>query len=195
MANTAKSTTSKRGAAKQSEVATPVAAHADQDSIAEDATVGMVSAPVKPKDIDPNQYVTVRNGFQGTLVYKSSRTGERYVWDEFGAEQEIDLRELRNAKSAHKKMFENNWFMFDEDWIIDYLGVRQYYKHALNVEDFDSIFKMPPSAIAETIGGMSAGQKRSVSYRARQLIADGEIDSRKLIATLENSLGVELIEK
>ena len=41
--------------------------------------------PMIPKDIDPNQIVTVRNGFQGRLVYKSKRTGERFVWDSFGA--------------------------------------------------------------------------------------------------------------
>ena len=35
--------------------------------------------PVVPKEIDPNQIITVRNGFQGRLVYKSKRTGERNI--------------------------------------------------------------------------------------------------------------------
>ena len=48
-----------------------------------------------PKEVDPNQYVTVRNGFQGRLVYKSKRTGERFVWDSFGAEQDMELSELK----------------------------------------------------------------------------------------------------
>ena len=42
---------------------------------------------------------------------------------------------------------------------------------------------------------MSAGQKKSMAYRAADLIASGEIDSRKVIAALEDALGVELIEK
>jgi len=151
--------------------------------------------PIVAKDVDPNQFVTVRNGFQGRLVYKSGKTGERFVWDEFGAEQEIELRELRNAKSAHKKMFENNWFMFDEDWIIDYLGVRQYYKNAVGIDGFDAVFSETPADIKKIVGDMTDGQKKSVSYRARQLILDGEIDSRKTIATLEEVLGTELVER
>ena len=78
-----------------------------------------------PKDIDASQFVTVRNGFQGKLVYVSKRTGETFIWEEFGSEQEMELRELRNAKNSYKTFFVNNWFMFDEDWIVDYLGVRK----------------------------------------------------------------------
>lgn len=150
---------------------------------------------VSAKDVDMTQYVVVRNGFQGRLVYKSPRTGERFVWDEFGAEQEMELRELRNARNSAKKFFINNWFMFDEDWIIDCLGVNQFYKNAVSINDFDNIFSKPASEIKSIIGGMSNGQKRSVAYRARQLIAAGEIDSNKAIAALEEALGTELIER
>ena len=152
-------------------------------------------SPISVKDIDPSQYVVVRNGFQGKLVYRSGRTGELFVWDEFGAEQEIELRELKDAKNSHKKMFINNWFMFDEDWIVDYLGVKQFYKHAIRIEDFDDLFTRSPAELQKIISEMSPGQKNSVAYRARQLINDGEIDSRKVIATLESVLNTELIER
>lgn len=148
-----------------------------------------------PKDIDLNQYITVRNGFHGKLVYKSSRTGEKFVWDEYGSEQEMELKELRNAKNSSKRFFTDNWFMFDEDWVIDYLGMRQYYKNAISIEDFDKLFKKSPTEIKKAIGEMSHGQKRSVIYRAGELITSGEIDSRKVISALEDALGVELIEK
>lgn len=147
------------------------------------------------KDIDPTQYVIVKNGFQGKLVYKSPRTGESIIWEDFGSEQEMELRELRNAKNTCKKFFINNWFMFDEDWIIDYLGVKQYYKFALRIEDFDAIFAYPLEKLKKTLSQLSEGQKKSVIYRARTLIADGSIDSLKAIATIEEALGVDLTEK
>ena len=151
--------------------------------------------PIVPKDIDPEQYVTVRNGFQGRLVYVSKHTGERFVWDQFGAEQEMELRELKNAKNSYKKFFENNWFMFDEDWIVDYLGVQRFYRNAVRIEDFDEIFQKDAKTISEIISDMSDGQKKSVAYRARVLIADGAVDSNKAITALEESLGVELVER
>lgn len=33
------------------------------------------------KDIDLSMEVTVRNGFQGALIYKSHKTGEKFEWD------------------------------------------------------------------------------------------------------------------
>ena len=156
-----------------------------------------VEKPIVPKEIDPNQIVIVLNGFQGRLVYESPRTHEVYRWETFGDEQEIELRELRNAKSSAKKFFMNNWFMFNEEdaWVIDYLGLNQYYKNALNLEEFDELFKKSPSEIEKVISKLSAGQKKSVAYRARQLVLAGEIDSNKAIAALEKSLGIELIER
>ena len=133
--------------------------------------------PVVPKEIDPNQIITVRNGFQGRLVYKSKRTGERWSWN------------------SNKKYFINNWFMFDEDWVIDYLGMRQYYKNSLNIQDFDQLFKKPVGEIEDIISKLSEGQRKSVAYRAKQLIAEEEIDSNRVINTLEKCLGVELVER
>lgn len=147
------------------------------------------------KDIDQNQYITVRNGFQGQLVYKSRKTGEVYIWDKFGDEQEMELLELKNAKNSYKSFFTNNWFMFDESWVIDYLGVRQFYKNAISIDGFDDIFKMSPAELKETIAALSDGQKKSVAYRAKELITSKEIDSLSVIDALEEVLNIELIER
>lgn len=148
-----------------------------------------------PKAFDPDQIVTVRNGFQGRLVYSSKKTGEKYVWDEFGAEQDMELSELKSARSSNKKYFINNWFMFDDPEIVEYLGLSQYYKFALNIKDFDKLFVKSAAEIEETIKKLSVGQRKSVAYRAKQLIADGTIDSNRIISTLEKCLGVELVER
>lgn len=168
------------------------AAVADENVVEE-----VIRKPIVPKEVDLSQLVVVRNGYQGRLVYKSPRTQEKFVWPEFGSEQMIELLELRNAKNTWKKYFINNWFMFDEEyaWVIDYLGMSQYYKNALKIDSFDELFKKTPSEIEKTVAKLSDGQKKSVSYRARQLIADGEIDSNRAIAALEKSLGIELIER
>lgn len=175
---------------------------AQEESVAEKNDVmenaAAVDAPEekpKPKEIDLHEYVSVRNGFQGRLVYVSKRTGERFVWDEFGDEQEMELLELKNAKNSNKKFFENNWFMFDEKWIPDFLGVTRYYKYAIGIDEFDDLFEKTPSEIIECVSKLSDGQKKSVAYRARKLIANGGIDSNRAIAALEKSLGIELTEK
>lgn len=152
------------------------------------------SVKMKPKNIDPDSTVVVKNGFQGKLVYKSKKTGEVFEWEEFGDEQEMELAELRNAKTSAKKFFINNWFMFDDPEIIDYLGLSQYYKFTLNVDGFDDIFSRDPNEVGVILDKLSVGQKRSVAYRAKQLVSDGKIDSHRLMKKLEDHLGIELIE-
>jgi len=153
--------------------------------------------PIVPKAVDPDEYVTVHNGHHGILIYKSKRTGEVFTWEDYGEEQEMQIRELKDAKNSNKKFFINNWFVFDEEyqWVIDYLGMRNFYRNSIGLGKFDDIFKLTPEELKTELEQMSAGQKDSVACRARQLIMDGEIDSRKIIATLETTLGVELIEK
>jgi len=147
------------------------------------------------KNLDPNMIVTVKNGFQGHLIYKSKRTNERFEWESFGDEQDMDLQELKNARNASKAFFTNNWFLIDDPEVLEYLGVTQYYKYALNFASFDDLFKMDADEIEETISHLSVGQKKSVAYRAKQLIDNGEIDSIKVINALEDSLSIELIDR
>lgn len=146
------------------------------------------------KNLDPGMYVTVKNGFNGTLVYKSKKTGERFIWEAFGDEQEIELAELKAAKNSYKSFFVNNWFLFDDPEIVEWLGMNQYYKYALNSDSFDKLFEKSPEEIEKTVSTLSNGQKKSVAFRAKQLIAEGTIDSIKVITALEKSLSVELIE-
>jgi hypothetical protein len=84
--------------------------------------------------------------------------------------------------------------MFDDPWIIDFLGVGQFYKNTLPIDEFDDIFKMGADEAAKVLRNIPDGQKQSIAYRARQLISENAIDSMKLIAVLEKELGVDLIE-
>lgn len=142
-----------------------------------------------------HDYVTVRNGFNGKLVYKSKRTGERLVWDDFGSEQEMELQELKNAKNSSRAFFENNWFMIDDPEVIAFLGVERCYKNSLSYDEFDTLFEMSSDKIKERVSMLPSGQKTSLIYRAKQKIEEGEIDSLRVINALEESLGVELIER
>lgn len=147
------------------------------------------------RKLDPNQLVTVVNGFHGILVYQSSRTGEVFTWERFGDEQEIELYELKNAKNSHRAFFEGGYFLINDPEVIEYLGVGSYYNDVLNFEEFDSIFEMKPEELEERLSRVPRAQKASIAYRAKAFIDEGKIDSIKVINTLEKFLGVELIER
>lgn len=150
-----------------------------------------------PEHVDQNQYIPVINGYHGVLVYTDSRTGETYTWSEFGDIQEMELKELRNAKNTKKFFFENNYFLFDDEysWVIDYLRVNDLYKNTISVDGYSELFTKAPSDMVKIIKTMTDGQKESLARCAQDKIASGEIDSIKIVRALEDGLGVTLIEE
>lgn len=148
-------------------------------------------------NVNLDELIPVYNGFHGVLVYASKKTGEIYQWDNFGDIQDMELKELKTAKSASKDFFINNWFMFDEEhqWVIDYLGVGQFYKNAISLDGFDDILTLSPDEIKKTVTELSEGQKDSLVYMVKNMVANDEIDSLKTLSALEESLGVTLVEK
>lgn len=153
--------------------------------------------PAVRRDVDPHEIVVVRNGFNGILVYISKKTGEKFVWDSLGDEQEMEVGELRQAKNSSKAFFINNWFMFDEEyqWVIDYIGARMYYKNAIGIDNLDELFSLSAEEIEDRVSKLSQGQRQSLIYMAREKEANGEIDSRKVTSALEKSLGISLTDK
>lgn len=184
--NKTKKATTKKAEAIEAEVLT--------ESTASSNTSTKKSYKVKT-ELDPNMMVTVKNAFNGTLIYISRKTGEQFVWEQFGDEQEMELGELKNARNSSKAFFENNWFSIDDQEVLEWLNVSKYYENALTADNFDDVFSKSPEELEELINELSNGQKRTLVYRSKQLIDDGVIDSIKTINTLEKCLGVELIER
>lgn len=168
----------------------------DEETVAE-VKSAKADKPIVPKAVDLSELITVKSGYSGKLIYVSPRTRERFVWDNLGDEQEIELRELRNARSSAKSYFLNNWFMFgpEFEWVVEYLGMGRYYKNAIKPDEFDDFFELPADELRERLTKLTDGQKKTVGYMARQKVVDGEIDSRKTISTLEEVLNIQLIEK
>ena len=186
-------TTTKKPTARRTQTKVKVPEQATEETVAKQPAKR--STIVKPKKLDPEMYVTVRNGYPGLLVYKSSKTGEKFVFRRFGDEHEMELQELKKARNDAKAFFENNWFLIDDPEVIEYLGVGQYYKDAFSYDEFEALTTMTVDEVKEKMRNISNGQKVAVARYARQLINEGRIDSLKVITALEEGLGVQLTDK
>lgn len=191
--------TARRKNTKKNETAVPVEAPAAVvvEQPAEEPAEAHVkeTKPAAKRELKPTDYVTVRNGFNGKLVYKSRGTGEVYAWDRFGAEQEMELRELKNARNSSRSFYENNWFMFNDPEVPKWLGVSMYYKNSLDLDEIDDLFKDTPNEIEKALKNLPAGQKDTIAQRARELVKNDGIDSVSVIHVLERCLGITLLQR
>ena len=147
------------------------------------------------KKLTDSTYVQVTNGSAGRLIYKSPHSGEVFIWDEPGDTQDVQLRELKSAKSSSKKFFQNNWFMFDDPNVIEYLGLQNFYKDTLDFYSIDTFFEKDVNDMKKVLGTIPAAQRETLKLMARQKVKLGEIDSLSTIGALEEMLDIKLIEQ
>lgn len=151
------------------------------------------------REFQPTDLIAVKNGFQGRLIYVSKRqNGVTTIWNEFGDVEYLELAELVSARNTAKTFFSDNQWIIDDPEVLDYLGVAHYYANSLALDEFDKVLTMNANQVEELkniILNLPNGQKRTLSYRAKEKIQNGDIDSRKVIEALEEALGVQLIEK
>lgn len=146
----------------------------------------------KARTFRPDDLVTVKNGFAGRLVYKSRRNGERFIWEETGDEQDMEFQTLKDARNSSKEFFINNWFIIEDQDVINALNLKKYYEGSIRMDDLYQLIEKKPEVIMKTVAEMPNGQKETLKLRVRQMIADEEIDSIKVISAFEKSLGVKL---
>lgn len=150
--------------------------------------------PVKTKvDIPLNTMVEVRNGCMGELTY-ICKDGNIKIFRSFGDEDYIELADLVNCRNKYPKMFAKNWLMMDDEYL-EFLNVSHYYKNALDIDEFDTIFDLSVVDMETKLKELSDGQKRGVCQRAYELIENKTLDSMAKIECIEKTLNVELIER
>lgn len=150
--------------------------------------------PEEKRTLAPNTIVVVKSGFCGKLVYKSKKTGEKFVWDGVGAEQDMELSELKSAKSSNKAFFERNWFMVDDEDVLTYLGVGRMYESSLAPYELEELDQFTSEQIKNRIAHLPEGQKETVRRLVKQLVKDRKIDSISIIHDYETALNAKLLE-
>lgn len=147
------------------------------------------------KTLPPEAIISVINGFQGKLIAQNRRTHEEFVWEEFGDVQDLTFADVKSIYSTDKAFFANNWFLFEDTLVLEVLNAEKYYTNALTVEDFETLFDKTSSEIKDIVAKLNHSQKMSVCYKARNAVANNEIDSLSVITALEDSLGVKLVDR
>lgn len=149
----------------------------------------------KVKTFDPNEYVSVKNGFHGQLIYRDRTTGETFTWSQFGDELDMTVGELKRARSAQPRFFEDNWFIIDNPDLVEYLRAQRFYENLFDEDGFDELFTATPDEVKERTANLSKGQRRSVIYEAQERIKNGTLSDLRVIRALEESLQISLISE
>ena len=145
------------------------------------------------RELDPHEYVAVTNGYPGTLIYRSRKTGDETKWEEYLNTQELELQELKSAKISDKKFFNAHWFILEPD-VVEWLGATKIYENWRSDEEILKMCDKTPDKILEYIDSLTDEQLETFVPRIYHLVESGEIDSRAVIKALKERLNIELVD-
>ncbi|MBO7461967.1 MAG: hypothetical protein J6T96_05175 [Bacteroidales bacterium] len=149
----------------------------------------------KPAKVKLDEFVDVQSSVVGKLVWKSKKTGYKITWDAYGDINHMQVSDLLDMRNDSKKFFIANWVVILGDraeTILDYLQVSKYYKDVLTPEDIEEILLGDAQDLSIALTTMKDSAKNALVYQARQLYADGELDSSKTIKVIRDATGVDI---
>lgn len=161
---------------------------------AEDIVAEEKPKPKRKKkiEIDRNEMIACRSTTGGKLIYISSRSGDKYIWRDYGAVEYIDMGELLTMKSSQPTFLENVRFVVDDEEAATFLGLDRVYENMIQLDDIKSLFDKPATELGDILSKLPAGLKATVASKAREALENGSLDSRSVIKTIEDKLDVSL---
>jgi hypothetical protein len=121
--------------------------------------------------------------------------GYTIVWEKRGALNYMELGEFINLKNSDMRFITEPWIRImeeDEVEILKYANVYQYFKSIIEIDDVDDLLRLPFDKFCSKFDKLPDSFKKTVAERAKDMIANGELDSIKIKKYIEQQLDIEL---
>ena len=168
-------------AKKTTEKTKPVTVEIDDASeeLVETVTVTKVVKPeVKEKKVfTDSDYILCRSVWSGGLNV-DSQSGNLYEFNDYGAECEINYRDLVTMiRRGSSHVFTPRFVILDEDFLKDFPTVQRVYGTMYTMNDLIDILELPIARMKAEIAKLPTATKDSMRNVIATQIANGHLDS------------------
>ena len=141
--------------------------------------------PVKTKkEFTDSDYILCRSVWSGGLNF-DSQSGNLYRFNNYGAECEINYRDLVTMiRRGSEHVFLPRFIILDEDFLEDFPTVRRVYGTMYTREDLVEILNRPVSAMKKEIEKLPKTTKDNLRSMVATHIASGKLDSISKVRAL-----------
>ena len=148
--------------------------------------------PVK-KTFEQNDGIMCRSVCSGVLFIQGPKTGTIYQFTDYDDETEIEYRDLvAMVRSKDKNVYEPRIIIEDKDFLNEYSAVEDYYSSQFKTRDIKAILDMNEDEMVEAVKKLPRGALDNLKSIAAFQVANGYLDSRRKIKTLNEVLGIDL---
>ena len=142
-----------------------------EESVAEKV---VEKAKKEPRQFNQNDLILCRSVTTGWLGC-SGKSGQYYVFENFGDECEIEYQDLFALKSRRSNYIYAPHFIIEDEELLEnprWADVAKFYEDEVYSTDIDEVLNLPPSNFKSALEKLPKGIAKSLQVRFRSVIAD-----------------------
>lgn len=164
-------------------------------TVSEESVAEKVVEKVKkePRQFNQNDLILCRSVTTGWLGC-SGKSGQYYVFENFGDECEIEYQDLFALKSRRSNYIYAPHFIIEDEELLEnprWADVAKFYEDEVYSADIDEVLNLPPSNFKSALEKLPKGIAKSLQVRVAEKIEDGTFDSLKKIKVIDEVFGTD----
>lgn len=191
MATTRKRTTAKAPAVEKVEA--PVEENVVEETPAKEVSKAAPAPVAEPRQFNQNDLILCRSVTAGWLGV-SGKSGQYYVFENFGDECEIEYQDLFALKSRRSNYIYAPLFVIEDEELLEnprWKDVAQFYDEKVFSEDIDEVLNLPVSSFKKALEALPKGLAKALQVKVAEKIEDGSFDSLSKIKIIDEVYGTD----
>ena len=192
MATTTKSKTTRTTATTKPKTTTTAAKAKEVESV--QVTEPVNEGPKKvARQFNPTDLILCRSVTAGWLGV-SGKSGQYYVFENFGDECEIEYQDLFALKSRHSNYIYAPHFIIEDEELLEnprWADVSKFYDDEVFNEDVDEVLNLPQNVFEDALRKLPRGLAKTLQVKVAEKIEDGTFDSLKKIKMIDDVFGTD----
>lgn len=148
----------------------------------------------KARAFDKEDLIPCMSVTTGELIYHESfsKSRTRYEWLQYGDVTEVEYQDLK-AMLARKSdyLFYPYFIVMDEDFLKENSQLQDVTNQFYGLDNPRNFFDKTPVALEAFLNSAPEGVRDAAKTAAAKLIKDGELDSIRIVKTIDKTLGTE----
>jgi hypothetical protein len=146
----------------------------------------------KINQIEKDRQVAIMNVTNGSLLYRSMKTGAEYRFEKYGDVEYIELSELLSMRSSKRIYLDEPLLLILDEEIVEHLNLTKQYEKFSKFSDIDKLFDLPNIQFKELVENSPIGFAHLIVSKAREKMVNGELDSVQKVKVIEDFYKIEL---
>ena len=150
--------------------------------------------PVKTqRQFNQNDLILCRSVTAGWLGV-SGKSGQYYVFENFGDECEIEYQDLFALKSRHSNYIYAPLFVIEDEELLSnprWADISKFYDDEVFNKDVDEVLNLPVSNFKKALSQLPKGLAKTLQVKVAEKIEDGTFDSLQKIKIIDEVYGTD----